>query len=105
MEEHFNEKYMESEKYPRSSFTGRLEGFGNSSGEKQSIKAVGKLSIHGVSRDVTIPGTVWLLDKEIRMTSIFIVRLVDFDIKIPQLLWQNIAEEIEVTVDFTYRRP
>lgn len=102
MQQHFNEKYMESEKYPRSTFSGKLEGFNNSITGDQAVKAIGKLTIHGVTKAVEIPGTVNFTSGTISMKSVFIIVLADYKIKIPQLLWQNIAEQVEVTIDLAY---
>ena len=103
MQQHFNEKYMESEKFPRSTFSGRLEGFQLSLVGVQRVRVVGKLSIHGVTQSVEIPGTVEVKSDNLSMHSVFKIKLIDYKIKIPQLLWQNIAEEVEVTVSFTYK--
>lgn len=100
MKEHFNEKYMESETFPRSTFQGKVEGFDKNSGTEQQVNAVGKLMIHGVTRDVSIPGTISTRDKKLSLRSKFVVELEDYKITIPQLLWQNIAEQVEVTVEF-----
>ncbi len=102
MKEHFNEKYMESEKYPRSTFQGKLENFDPNAKGLQQATAVGKLSIHGRTRDVRIPGTVERKGDNLIMKAKFIVKLEDYEITIPQILWQNIAEQVEVTVEFTY---
>lgn len=102
MQKHFNERYMESEKFPNATFTGSIENFNPStSGEKQVI-AKGEMTIHGVTKRVEIPGTIELSDGNIKMRSTFIIRLEDYDVKIPQVLWQNIAEEVEVKVAFNF---
>jgi len=103
MQVHFNEKYMESEKYPRSSFKGKLVGYDASKTQVQQVKAVGKLNIHGVTRDVDIPGTLQVEGNTVTLRSKFMVKLEDYNIKVPQIVWQNIAQEVEVTVQFTYR--
>jgi len=102
MKEHFNEKYMESEKFPKAIFKGKFHGLANRSG-LQSVTASGTLTIHGVTRDVDIPGTIEISGDQLIAKSKFIIRLEDYKVKIPQLLWQNIAEEVEVTVEFTYK--
>jgi hypothetical protein len=102
MQVHFNEKYLESEKFPRSSFQGKIIGLNMSSTEIQHIKAVGKLTIHGVTREVDIPGTVHIQGKTIALKSKFLVKLEDYNIKVPQIVWQNIAQQVEVTVNFLY---
>lgn len=103
MQEHFNEKYMESEKFPKSTFSGKIIGFDNAAKGVQQVKANGKLTIHGVTTTLEIPGTAEVLADRILLKSKFIVKLADYNIKIPQLMWQNIAEQVEVTVDFTYK--
>jgi len=103
MQEHFNEKYMESDKYPKSTFQGKVEGYDHTQSALQNVKAVGKLSIHGVTKDVEIPGTIEKQGDKLILKSLFVVKLVDYKIEIPQLLWQNIAEQVEVTVDFIFK--
>jgi hypothetical protein len=103
MREHFNEKYMETEKFPKSTFQGKILGFKANSPGEQKVRAVGKLTIHGVTKDVDIPGTLEFSGGKAVMKSKFIVKLQDYGVKIPKLVWQNIAEEIEVKIDFTYK--
>jgi len=103
MKEHFNEKYMESEKYPKATFQGALTAFSISTAGPQTAQAKGQLNIHGVSREVEIAGTAELKDNKILLAAKFIVRLEDHKIKIPQLLWKNVAESVEVTIDFTLK--
>jgi hypothetical protein len=103
MREHFNEKYMETEKFPKSTFQGKVTGFKPNVPGPQPVKAIGKLNIHGVDKQVEIPGTLEISGGKVNLKSKFIVKLADYNIKIPTLVWQNIAEEIEVRVDFTYK--
>ncbi|MBT1703648.1 YceI family protein [Chryseosolibacter indicus] len=103
MREHFNEKYMESEKYPKATFQGRVVGFKPDIIGAQKVRAVGKLSMHGVVRDIDVPGSAENVNGKIHMKSKFIMKLEDYNIKIPTLVWQNIAEQIEVSVDFIYK--
>jgi len=102
MQEHFNEKYMESDKYPKGTFQGKIIGFKSAAGVQQ-VKASGKLTIHGVTRDVEIPGTIEKKESKLEMKAKFIVKLVDYKIKIPELLWNKVAEQVAVTVDFTFK--
>lgn len=103
MQEHFNEKYLESDKYPNAIFKGKIEGVKRESGEEQTVMAKGSLTIHGVTREVTIPGTLVKNGTKYIAKSKFLVKLEEYKIKIPQLMWQNIAEEVEVTVEFIYK--
>jgi polyisoprenoid-binding protein YceI len=103
MKEHFNEKYMDTEKYPKSTFQGKIEGYDAKVSGSQNAKAIGKLTIHGVTKEVEIPGTLEISAGNVVLHTKFIVKLEDYNVKRPQLLWKNIAEQVEVTADFTYK--
>jgi hypothetical protein len=103
MQVHFNEKYMESEKYPKSSFQGKIVGYDPSNLQLQQVKAQGKITIHGVTRNIDVPGTLHIEGNTVTLRSKFMVKLEDYNIKVPQIVWQNIAQQVEVTVHFLYR--
>ena len=103
MQEHFNEKYMESEKYPKSTFQGIITDYDASLNNIQNVKAAGKLTIHGVTKEINVPGTIEKQGDKLVMKSKFIVKLEDYKIAIPELLWQKIAEQVEVTLEFTFK--
>ena len=104
MQEHFNDKYMESQKYPNATFAGKVTGFDGSRAGVQPAQAVGKLTVHGVTKDIEVPGTIEFSDGQIILKSSFKVTLSDYGIKIPQLLWQNIAEKVAVNINLTYKQ-
>ncbi len=99
MQEHFNEKYMESDRFPQATFAGTITGFDPALTTQQQVTATGKLTIHGVTQPVEVTGTLQQQNNDILLKSVFLVKLADYQITIPQLLWQNIAEQIEVTLD------
>lgn len=103
MQEHFNEKYMETEKYPKATFQGKVKGNAAGATGPQQVRAAGKLSIHGVTRDVDVPGTLEVKGDRIVLNARFMVTLEDYNVKRPQVLWKNIAEAVEVTLDFTLK--
>lgn len=107
MKDHFNEKYMESEKYPRSTFEGKMTNLDGtrctfSQGE-QEVKVSGKLSIHGVTREVEAVGKINVTDSGISATSKFQVALKDYNIEVPKIVLKNIAEIIDVTVNLNFK--
>lgn len=102
MQQHFNEKYLESHKYPKSTFSGKIEGYNPAIQGKQVVQAKGKLTIHGVTHDIDVSGTILNNPDKLNMTSTFMVGVADYDIRIPQLVWQNIAERVEVTVNISF---
>jgi polyisoprenoid-binding protein YceI len=100
MQEHFNEKYIESEKYPQSSFKGKInETIDYTKDGEHNVTVTGKLNIHGVEQDRTISGKVIIKNGTIQLISEFKVRNVDHNIQIPKLVVAKIAEAIEVKVD------
>lgn len=101
MQEHFNENYLESDKYANATFKGKIEDWDGSFGEKDAT-AKGTLKIHGVTRDVKIKGVIAYIDEKIKLTTEFPIRLEDYKIKIPKAVFYNIAEEVEVTVKLEY---
>ncbi len=103
MQEHFNEKYMESDKYPKSTFQGKVSGFDFNVSQMQQAVAKGKMTIHGQTKDVDIPGTIEKQGDRLVFKAKFIIKLEEYKIAIPQLLWQNIAEQVEVTIDFVFK--
>lgn len=102
MQEHFNENYLESEKYPKSTFKGQILDWDNKTG-KQEVTVKGDLKIHGITKKVTFVGTIDVSENQVEVESVFTVKLVDYKIKIPKAVFYNIAEEVEVTVKFKYK--
>ncbi|MEP6734073.1 MAG: YceI family protein [Chryseolinea sp.] len=103
MQEHFNEKYMESDRYPKATFQGKIEGFDVTSSMDQEVTAKGKMTMHGVTQDVQISGKITRQGESVLMASTFVVKLEDYKIKIPQIVWQNIAEQVEVNIKFALK--
>jgi len=103
MQEHFNEKYMESDKYPKAIFQGKFLNFNLNEKGEQNVRALGKLTMHGVTREIDVQGTVEIGSNQLLARANFLIKLKDYKIKIPQLLWNNIAQEVKVTVEFTYK--
>jgi polyisoprenoid-binding protein YceI len=99
MQEHFNEKYMESEKYPASSFRGNIqEDINLKVAGTYKVTVKGKLTIHGITQERTIPGTIIVNEGSITLESDFKVKNIDHEIKIPSLVVTKIAEELDVKV-------
>ena len=103
MEEHFNEKYLESDKYSDATFIGKInETIDFTKDGVYQITATGKLNIHGIAKDRTEKGTLTIKNGQISISASFIVTLKDFKIEVPQLVMQNIAETIAVKVSADY---
>ncbi len=103
MKEHFNENYMESEKFKNGTFKGKLASDVDfDKPGKYEVSAQGILKIHGVEQQRTLSGTIEVTKKGFQVKSKFQVKLEDHDIEIPTIVFQNIAEVIDVTVDFSF---
>jgi hypothetical protein len=107
MEEHFNADYIESAKYPKSGFKGTITNAGSVTFNTDGVYKVtvsGSLSIHGVTKTVSVPGTITVKSGNISATSVFKVKVKDYNISIPAGVKNNIAEDIELTVSCNYEK-
>ncbi|KAA2245799.1 YceI family protein [Chitinophaga agrisoli] len=103
MQEHFNENYLETEKYPWAEFKGKLSGpIDCTKNGTYDVTVDGNMTIHGVQKAYTEKGTVTVNNGQLTATCKFNVKLEDHKIKIPTLVIKNIAEVVEVTVNATY---
>ena len=106
MQEHFNENYLESEKYPEATLRGNLlENIDLESVAPQAMIIKGSLEVHGVVQEREIPVTLRVSEdkRKISLNSEFDVACEDHNIKIPKLLWKNIAEVVKVKVKIDYK--
>jgi hypothetical protein len=98
-QEHFYENYLETKVYPISKFEGKIiEQADFSRDGNFSIRAKGKLNIHGVEEERIIKVQIRISKAVVYADAAFTVLLVDHDITIPKVVFQKIAEEIKVTV-------
>ncbi len=104
MQEHFNENYMESGKYPNASFKGVINGsIDYLTDGTYPISATGMLNIHGKEQKRTINGTAVVRNGVFTITSAFVVKLIDHNIDRPAILFQNIAENIDVKITAQFK--
>ena len=104
MQEHFNENYMDSDKYPKSVFQGRISNltdvdFGKDGSYKTTVAGV--LDMHGVKQPITALGTLDIKAGKASIKSSFKVKLADYNIK-GALIGDKIAKELTITVDCKY---
>lgn len=105
MEEHFNENYVESSKYPKSTFKGKILNLSAVNFLKDGsypVNAEGDLTFHGITKKVTSSGSLVIKGGRINAFSKFRVKLRDFNISIPSLVADKISEEIDISVDCNY---
>ena len=106
MESHFNEKYVESEKYPKSTFTGKIKDWNSImlDGNNHNVTAVGKITIHGIEKKIEVKGSVQKNNKNITINSDFKLIISDFEIKIPKLVRDKISKKVQVKVNINLKQ-
>jgi hypothetical protein len=105
MQEHFNENYMESEKYPMSNLDMVIAGdIDFSKDGTYQITLKGTLEMHGVKKEREIKGTLTIKNGQMNAKAVFMVKLADHNIQIPSVVGANIAEEVKVDVDFNLNK-
>jgi hypothetical protein len=98
MQTHFNDNYMESDKYSKSTFEGKItNAVDYTKSGNQEVQVAGKLMIHGVTKEVSAPGTLSVSGSNITLKSSFKIKLEDYGIKNDKV--KNIASEIEINVN------
>lgn len=102
MEEHFNENYAESVKYPKTTFVGKILNF-----KKEGLSEIpknytisGTLNFHGVDHKTLTVASIYLKDNTIYITGNFIAKPADYNVKIPKMVTKKIAENVNVDYQF-----
>lgn len=106
MQEHFNEKYIESDKYPKATFKGKIKDMSKLDLTKDgnyTVEVVGEVTIHGETKPLETKVNFTVKGASVQANSTFRLRVDDFKISIPTLVVRNIAEEVEVKVSFNYQ--
>jgi hypothetical protein len=104
MQEHFNENYMESDKYPKAVFKGKITNIAEVNFEKDGTyktAVTGELEIHGVKQNINATGTIDIKTGKVTVKSSFKIKLADYGIK-GTLIGDKIAKELAITLDCKY---
>lgn len=98
MQEHFNENYMDSDKYPKATFKGNIDTFSfkDISDEEKEYDLKGVLTVHGKAKDIATKAKIKKIDNQLIVISEFNVSPQDFDIDIPRIVRKKIAESINL---------
>lgn len=108
MEEHFNdENYMNSEKFPKASFKGKIENISAVNFTKNgtyNVTVEGSLTIKDVTKTVSVPGTVTIKDGKVIALATFKVKRKDYNVMGQSFAQSKIADEIEISVNCEYSK-
>jgi hypothetical protein len=103
MEEHFNENYAESERYPKTMFLGKIIEFSKEkikSRETVAISLAGSFTFHGITKQIQVPATICFKDAHYLLSAKFSLAAADYNIKIPKIVRNKIADDISVLLLF-----
>jgi polyisoprenoid-binding protein YceI len=104
MQDHFNKQYLHTDKYPEARFEGTLadpSALNVSKDGVYKVMVLGKLTIHGVTRDVKEAGVIEVKGNTLSTRAKFTIRLADYEVKVPSDYVRKISSEIDITVDAT----
>ena len=107
MQEHFNENYVESDKFPKATFKGTITNFSSVTLSKDGIYPVtikGDMTMHGVTKQITTEGTLTVSGGAITAgKSEFKLVLADYNITVPSVVSNKLAKEAKIKVDLSYQ--
>ena len=106
MQEHFNENYLESNKFPKSTFEGDIKDFdfNKLTNDFKNYYIQGKLTIKGVTQIVSTEAQLRLIDQKLQLKCNFNILLSDFKIKIPRVVFKKIDEKVKINLNFKYEK-
>lgn len=103
MEEHFNENYVESSKFPKATFKGKIANFNVSklTATKTVYDLEGDLTLHGVTKRVKTKVTLSKVSGKVILVSEFLIKPQDYKIEIPNVVKNKIADNVKIDVNFS----
>ena len=106
METHFNEKYVESEKYPKATFIGTIQdwNFNMLDGNNYNVTVSGNITIHGIEKEIEVKGYIQQNNNNITINSNFSLIISDFNIHIPKLVRNKISKKVNVEVNINLKQ-
>ncbi|MGX7666847.1 YceI family protein [Flavobacterium pedocola] len=98
MEEHFNENYIESNRYPKATFKGKVHGFDMAklSENSRDFTIRGILELHGKSKEITVPAKIRKTAEGIEVITNFSVNSDDFNIQIPKVVSNKVSKKVNI---------
>ncbi|HUQ96706.1 MAG TPA: YceI family protein [Chitinophagaceae bacterium] len=104
MQEHFNENYIESDQFPKATFTGMYSGVVDAVKEgTYNVTVKGQLTLHGVTRPLEVPAVIAIQGGKVNAKTNFSLKPQDFNIEIPALVREKIAPQIAVAVNADFQ--
>lgn len=108
MQEHFNENYVESDKYPKASYAGKIQNPASLKFDRDgtyAVRVLGKLTMHGVSKDQPADAVFTVKGGTVSAVSTLTISLQDYKVDIPALVAEKISKTVKITVDVPSYKP
>lgn len=108
MQEHFNESYVESDKYPKAVFAGMVKDVGNvrlASEGTYTVQISGSMTIHGVTKPQTAQAVITVKNGVVSAVSDITITLADYNIKIPALVADKIGKTVKIVINVSSYQP
>lgn len=105
MQEHFNENYMESDKYPKTVFKGKILDIDKVNFEKDGsylVTVKGILDMHGTKKEMEASGTLKVSGETVYANAGFTLAVADYNIVIPSLVKDKISKTVSIKLDCIY---
>lgn len=106
MQEHFNENYVESDKYPKAVFKGTIQDISKVNFAKDGVYPVqikGNMTLHGVTNEMLSDGTIEVKSGNITGKSKFTLKCSDYKIEIPSLVKDKVSNVVTINVTAPYK--
>ncbi|GAB4178189.1 MAG: YceI family protein [Calditrichia bacterium] len=101
---HMRENYLETQKWPKTWFKGKIIEVNSTDNDSVMVKVEGTIFIHGVEKPLTTEGTLLLDQNQLSMNTAFEVKLSDFNIKIPKIMFLKLDEVIKLHLNVTFKK-
>lgn len=102
MQEHFNENYVESDKYPRATFNGEIieaDQLDLTDAKDNMVKVKGSLTIHGVTHPIETTGNIKAGNGKLILIANFEIQISDYKISIPSLVKDKVSNKVRIFVN------
>jgi len=96
MQDHFNEEYMESDKFPIAIFVGKVDSDIRDLSIETEVGVSGQLTVHGVSKDIKFKATLSKQDGFTKVKCKFPIVFKDYNIEEPSVLTKSVAKDVEM---------
>lgn len=97
---HMRDNYLHTDRYPYASYRGRVIKADKKDNNSYSVTTDGKMTIHGVTKPMKLDGTMTYERNGFRIKSNFSIKLTDYKVEVPRLMFMKISEKIELAADF-----